>query len=329
MSENSEYIQSVRVTYKENNTAFCENPTKYTELENCTEATLVMENGTKILNCTSCIEDNVLTYNKDIDINHCRYKYFEKQCVIKYCKKCVPGNNFVCQECLPSDYEVSPLTGGCKLKEDKVPSAHFKDIFRLEFNKYKQIGGQIFNGPFLSLRGLTNSQINTGHAFLVLLTFNLLNSRNNRNRNLQEEKIIKTYCEIVESMDYTPNETNIVDYDCIGDFGEDEDNKLLETEYELNSIKESSDENNGVFQYSNLDELAENTDLKNLKYKKKTTFELKNFLKIVTFNFNETNNFTSKNNKFKFTLEGKIDKQLEPTSFKAEIPILQIKKKKV
>ena len=52
-------------------------------------------------------------------------------------------------------------------------------------------------------------------------------------------------------------------------------------------------------------------------------------MKIVTFSLNETKNFTSKNNKFKFTLEGKIDKQLNSTSFKAEIPILQIKKKKV
>ena len=50
-------------------------------------------------------------------------------------------------------------------------------------------------------------------------------------------------------------------------------------------------------------------------------------MKIVTFSLNGSKNFTSKNYKFNFTLEGKIDKQLEPTSFNAEIPILQIKKK--
>ena len=50
-------------------------------------------------------------------------------------------------------------------------------------------------------------------------------------------------------------------------------------------------------------------------------------MKIVTFSLNGSKNFTSNNYKFDFTLEGKIDKQLEPTSFNAEIPILQIKKK--
>ena len=74
---------------------------------------------------------------------------------------------------MPADYEVSPLTGGCVKKMEKPPEVYFKDIFRYQVNQFKQIGEKIMHGPFFSLRGLTNSQINTGHAFLVYLTFKL------------------------------------------------------------------------------------------------------------------------------------------------------------
>jgi hypothetical protein len=144
-------------------------------------------------------------------------------------------------------------------------------------NQNKQIGARRFFGPFLSLRGLTSSQINTGHAFMVLMSFKLHYTRNNRNRNLEEEKSIKTYCQVVESMDETNDETNLVDFDCIGDTEENEDL----SHYDLNSIKESEENNSQVFQGSNLDELAEKTDLQNLATKTKSTFELKNFLKLL------------------------------------------------
>ena len=60
-------------------------------------------------------------------------------------------------------------------KTDKVPAVSFKDIFRLKLNQEKLIGGKTIRGPFLSIRGLTSSQINTGHTFLVYLTFILQN----------------------------------------------------------------------------------------------------------------------------------------------------------
>jgi hypothetical protein len=178
---------------------------------------MIIENGVKKLNCTQCIEDNILHYHEDTGLNICKYKYFEKQCVVKYCKTCRPDNNYFCSQCLPSNYEVSPLTGACVRKTDNVPGVYWKDIFRLKMNQNKQIGARRFFGPFLSLRGLTSSQINTGHAFMVLMSFKLHYTRNNRNRNLEEEKSIKTYCQVVESMDETNDETNLVDFDCIGD----------------------------------------------------------------------------------------------------------------
>ena len=176
-------------------------------------------------------------------------------------------------------------------------------------------------GPFLSLRGLTNSQINTGHAFLVLLSFKLHYTRNNRM--LEEEKSIKTYCQIVESMDETDGDPNLVDFDCIGDTEEEEDL----SEYDLNTIEESPDDN--IFEGSNLNELAQSTDLTTLADKEKSSFELKNFVDLVVFIPDEINNITSNDYNFDFTLKGKLNKNLSEQSLNVQIPLYQIKDKKV
>jgi hypothetical protein len=52
-----------RIIYQENNTAYCEYEYRYNSLENCTEAIMMPDNLniTNIkLNCTECIEDNIL-----------------------------------------------------------------------------------------------------------------------------------------------------------------------------------------------------------------------------------------------------------------------------
>ena len=152
-----------RITYQNNNTAFCEYRHKNNSLENCTEAEMIVDNNNIKLNCLKCLEDNIIYHHNDSDYHICRYKYYEKECVVKYCKTCALGNNYFCSQCLPVDYEVNPLTGGCVLKLEKTPAVYFKDIFRLKFNQYKQIGGRLLYGPFLSFRGLTNSQINITH----------------------------------------------------------------------------------------------------------------------------------------------------------------------
>ena len=316
--------EKARITYQVNNTAICEYRHRYSSLENCTEAVMIPDNlnVTNIkFNCTECIEDNILYYHKDTDMNICKYKYFEKQCVVKYCKTCVQGNNYYCQECLPANYEVSALTGGCVRKVDKSPAVYFKDIFRLKLNQYKQIGARTYYGPFFSLRGLTNSQVNTGHAFLVLLSFKLHYTRNNRM--LEENKSVKTYCQIVESMDATSEEPNLVDFDCIGDTDEEEDL----SEYDLNAIEESPDDN--IFEGSNLNELAQATDLKNLAKKEKSTFDLRSYLDLVVFSPDEVNNITSKDYHFNLALNGKLNKDLQEQSLNVQIPLNQIKDKKV
>ena len=315
-----------KIAYEVNNTAFCEYRNKYTSTENCTEALMIVEDGVIKINCTECIEDNVLYYHKDTDLNICKYKYFEKQCVVKYCKTCMPGNNYYCQECLPTNYEVSPLTGACIRKMETAPEVYFKDIFRFKLNQEKQIGGRMMHGPFISLRGLTNSQINTGHAFLVLLSFKLHYTRNNRNRNLEETKSIKTYCQIVESLDKTDGDPNLADFDCIGDTGEEEEL----SDYDLDGINESPENNiNSAYGESNLNILAQNTDLTNLKTKEKTDFELKNFVDLVIFNINEAKNVLSEDYHFDFTIEGKLNKELAQESIEVQIPLGQVQNKTV
>ena len=300
----------VRITYQENSTDICQYKKYMPFLNNCTEVThTIGENGTDKYNCTACIEDNVLYYDKDSDVHSCRYKYYEKQCVVKYCKTCVPGNNYFCSVCLPADYEVSPLTGGCVKKMEKPPEVYFKDIFRYQTNQYKQIGGRLMHGPFFSLRGLTNSQINTDHAFLVLLTFKLQVTRNNRN--LEENKSVKTYCQIVESCDETDGEPNIADFDCIGDLEEKEEL----TEYNLASIEESSENNStGKFESSNLNDLVKETDLSTLGTKTETTFKINDFTEYNVFNLDNVKNITSKDYHFDFTLNGNLKKELQADS---------------
>ena len=68
---------------------------------------------------------------------------------------------------------------------------------------------------------------------MVYLTFIL--QTNYLNRNLEEVIRVPTYCQIVENVDETNGEPNIVDYDCIGDLKE---NYNL-SEYKLNKIEES------------------------------------------------------------------------------------------
>ena len=317
----------IRITYLENSTAICHTRNNYEFLNNCTEITHSVLNNEDKYNCTECIEDNKIYYHKDSNINTCKYKFYEKQCVVKYCKECMPGNNYFCSICLPDDYEVNPLTGGCVRKMETPPEVFFKDIFRYQVNEFKQIGGRLMNGPFFSLRGLTNSQINTDHAFLVLLTFKLQHNTGLRNlRNLEENKIVKTYCQIVESCDKTSEEPNIADFDCIGDV--EEEGEL--NGYNLESIQESPENNNtGVFERSNLDNLVKYTDLSTLGEKEETTFKLENYLNSVIFNFNGTNSIKSKDYNFDFTLNGKLNKELKEDSFDVEIPLNQILNKNV
>ena len=123
--------------------------------------------------CVKCVKDNTLIYNSDLDIHYCQYINKASKCVVKFCKSCKDKDNYFCSVCLLSDYEVNKLTGSCVKKAEIVPAITWKDIFRLQMNSNKVINGKTLYGPSLMLRGITNSQINSRHAFLIYLTFKL------------------------------------------------------------------------------------------------------------------------------------------------------------
>ena len=187
--------------------------------------------------------------------------------MVKYCKTCEENNNYFCSICLPKDYEVNPITGSCNKKMEIAPDITWKDILRLQMNQNKTINGREIYGPSLLLRGLTNSQINTGHVFLIYLIFQLKNTNNNI-RNLEEQIKIPAICEIVDSVDETNDDINIVEYECIGNMSLKEEEKLNLNDYSLSKLEQKEQDNIGIIGKNNFNEIVSKTDLSNLENKK-------------------------------------------------------------
>jgi hypothetical protein len=314
-----------RITYQNNRTSFCDYSEHYEKIENCTEAIMKKENGVIVINCTKCDINNTLTYHIDTNSNICRYMHYEKNCVVKYCKTCRTANNYFCEACLPTNYEVNKITGSCVKKTEKVPAITFKDIYRLEMNQQRIISGKTVYGPSLRLVGLTNSQINTGHAFLIHMIFQIKYNRNIRN--LEEEKKIPTICILEDSVDES-DEVNKIEYDCIGNLTkyENEDMKL-DSNYKLNNIQEDHNDNTGLLDNNNFNELAREIDIENLS-KTQSSYTLDKLLKTSTFSLDEIKNITSNDYKFNFTLNGKLNRQLNPVTIDAKLPFGEIEDKK-
>ena len=315
-----------KITFINNNTAFCDYSSNYKQLENCTEASINIINNIKVYNCTKCELNNSLNYNEDTNTNICIYNHYEKKCMVKYCKTCQKSNNYFCSICLPEDYEVNSITGSCVKKVEKVPDITWKDILRLQMNQQRIINGKEVYGPSLVLKGITNSQINTGHAFLIYLVFKLKNPDNNI-RNLEEEIKIPTICEIIDSVDETDDDLNIVEYDCIGNMTLNENNDLNLNDYNLNNIEQNVNDNNGVIGKNNLDEIVSNTELSNLENKEKSNFTLGNLIETTTFKMDEIKNQTSDNYIFDFTINGEINKELKESKISGKIELAEIKNK--
>ncbi|MBO6243530.1 MAG: hypothetical protein J6O41_03055 [Clostridia bacterium] len=314
----------IKITFEANQTSYCDYQSSFSKLENCTNANLKVINGVINLNCTQCDENSILKYHVDTNSYICRYVHYEKNCVVKYCKTCRRDNNYFCQECLPADYEVNPITGTCVKKSPRVPAITWKDMYRLQMNQQRVINGRQVYGPTLMMRGLTNCQINSGHAFLVYLVFQIKYTRRNI-RNLEEEKKIPTICQVVDSVDESEDELNIVEYDCIGNLTEDE-NEELNGNYEINGIEENSENNFGVLSESNLNNLAKQIDFKTLDKKTEPAFGLGDALKTSMFIIDEFKNFTTDNYKFDILIDGKLNNELEQKTLDIEIPVTHIDK---
>ena len=107
------------------------------------------------------------------------------------------------------------------------------------------------------------------------MVFKLKISRNNRN--LEEEIKLPTICEIIDSVDSSNNEPNIVEYDCIGNATKD----YNLDEYYLANIEEGN--NDGILVNSNLDEIVSEINLTDLENKEYSSYKLSNFAKTTIF----------------------------------------------
>lgn len=184
-------------------------------------------------------------------------------------------------------------------------------------NSEKTINGQTYHGPSLTLRGITSSQINTRHAFLIYLTFKIITLRNIEE---EKEKRIPALCEALNSVEGTSNDVNMIDYECIANKTDDEDL----TNYQLKEIDEG--DNNGVLKKSNLKELASKKTLEDF-LKREPEFTIEDLLKYVTFEMNQIENQKANNYIFDFKIEGKINKEMAPGSINADLELNEIEEK--
>ena len=249
-----------------NNSSVCIKPNK--DLENCTEAIYIISKGKEIYNCTKCLKDNRLVFNSQLNISYCEYDdNSTTKCLVDFCKSCAPNKYYFCQSCLTSNYEVNQVSGSCVLKTEIKPDIMWKDIYRLRLNRQKEINGRIINGPSLKLRGITDNQINSRHAFLINMTFKINNGLNNLT--------IPAICEIGVYVPENKEAANLVDYDCIGD-------GIVPTDSELVGI-----EGNEFNFHSNM------LNGKNLT-KVDSSFTIEDLKKIVFFRINN-DTLTNKN----------------------------------
>ena len=296
------------ITEDKTNVSYCINSDYIYILENCTEAYMKIK-GRKIkYSCAKCTKDNILVYNNEEDLNYCESMNTTSKCMVKYCKNCKSDNNYFCDSCLLSDYEVNSLTGSCVKKTEVEPDITWKDIFRLELNSVKEINGRNIYGPKLNLRGITNSQINTGHAFLIYLTFKIRQSI--RLRNLEEKNVtIEAICEVIDGVEESKDETNIVDYECIGQNKEN---------YELSELINIEDEDKS----SNLGEVVSEKELSFLD--DEPSYTLEDAIKSILFKM-EVKNQTSNNSIFDFRIDGEINKDSEEEEIEGQLDMKENK----
>ena len=254
------------------------------ETENCTEAIYTIINGKEIYNCTQCTKENQLFYNKDLKVYYCSYNNADK-CLVDYCKTCAKNDAYFCSNCVSSEYEVNKYSGSCVKKTEFVPAMTWKDIYRLQMNDNKTINGKIIQGLSFKFRGITTSQINSRHAFLVYLTFKLKNLL----RNLQETKTISAICETMNEFEETKDDINIVDYFCIG-------NETLEGNYSLTGIEADNSE-------YNLNNILINNPYKNI-----SDYTYENIPLLFMLKNDNLNNKTFTKKTIDFSLNGKLNK---------------------
>ena len=285
----------------------------------CKEATYKIKNGEEVYNCTECHKNYDLVFSIVTDTYYCKSTIKTNRCLVFYCKRCSPEDGYTCHECLP-DYVIDSLTGYCVKKTEVIPVIIWKDIYRLKISGRKMINNRYIFGPFFVMRGITSSQINARHTFLVYVTF----VKKNRIRNLEDELIkIPTICEVIEGVDETYDDANMVEYECIGNQTSD----LNLTNYKLDNIEEGNNENS--LKKTNLNNLIieikkEFGDLEILN-STESSFTYEDLIKIIIFQMNENiKDIKATNYKFNFKIEGKLSKEIAQIELKKEFELSEV-----
>ena len=168
------------------------------------------------------------------------------------------------------------------------------------------------------MRGITNSQINSKHAFLIYLSLKIKTTL--RNLENDEDIILQSICEIKNGVEESTDDINIVEYEC---FSNNTNNTNL-TNYELNEIEEG--ENEGLLKKSNINELLKNIGLNNM-LNDKPNFQLQDLMKYIIFEINNITNQTSENYIFNFQIEGKLNKEINNENIDIDLELNEIEDK--
>ena len=322
-------IAFIKITFPENETSYCDISTNYNTMENCSDARIIKDQKGNILfyNCTKCLNGANFTYKVDLNMTICPYFNYSKYCMVKNCKFCKYGNNYFCSQCLFDNYEVNPVTGSCIEKISKDPIISWKDSYRLTLNTKTQLNSQDLYGFSINLRGISGSQIPTGHAFLINLVFDIKYNRNLRNieeNDIETEEIkIPTYCQIVGHTDEVKNKVNLIDYYCFANrTGEDE---IRENDIRLKKIEVSNEDNSEFIEFSNFEDMISKLNLDELKDKDTSSFTLRKFNDIIVFEMDEVVDQKSENYTFDFIIYGRINKKLEPDIIQTKFELRRIK----
>ena len=265
------------------------------EVEYCLDANYKISDGKGIYRCNSCINGYSPSYNNILNIYYCSNDDDKSHCSVEICKECIKGDMHFCNICITSDYEVNNI-GSCYEKTDSIPAITWKDIYSLRMNGQKEINGKTITGPSLRLRGITCSQINSRHAFLVYLTFKIKHGL----RNLKEQIDMPAICQIENEVNETNSSINLVEYECIGNSTEEVDDN-----YELTSI-EDDDSNSGTIINGNMKEINDIINLFDVT-RTEANYTLENLVDIINFNIDQIIFYRNNNTLY---MDGRINKKL-------------------
>ena len=205
---------------------------------------------------------------------------------------------------------------------DIVPTVTWKDIYNFDITATKTIDDKEVNAPTLTMRGITSSQINPLHEFIIYLIFRLSGGARNMEEN--NEIKIETTCRVKNSGVEGSGSINMVDYECTGNNASSVDL----TNYKLYDIEEGNNEDS--LKKSNLNEvIAEKKGSSDGNLDKLTetspSFDESSLSNIVIFTMDENiKNISANDFKFKFKIDGKLDQDITSRDLELEFDLSEV-----